>query len=94
MLAERLKVERFELLHTIFAEWLNVKLAGSAAFLMTGRLALIINVELAGTAASVFFDWLSIEHTRTTTFRFFGRFIVVLARATFMFLSRFIIKLA
>ena len=79
MLAERLKVERLELLHTIFAEWLNVELAGSAAFLMACRLALIINVELAGTAASVFFDWLSIEHTRTTTFGFLGRFIIKLA---------------
>ena len=79
MLAERLKVERLELLHTIFAEWLNVELAGTTAFLMTGRLALIINAELTGTAASVFFDWLSIEHTRITTFGFLVRFIIDLA---------------
>ena len=61
---------------------------------MTGRLAVMINVELAGGAtASVFFDWLSVEHTRTATSVFLGRFIIELAWATFRFCRRLIVEL-
>ena len=50
-------MKRLELLNAILAEWLNVKLAGRAALLLTSRLAFMFNVELTGRTAFRLFCW-------------------------------------